>query len=142
MKRVSNFSAARQQEAERRYYGNMKPAAGGAKTPGQQGAHPQDCLLDTSPARRDGGIRLLLAPCAGDARPRRRKDEGIRLSDRDEILGVAAGAETQGGIDHLRRTPRGHLQDERRHLPRSVLRRAGTPAAQNQGREKSIEYEK
>lgn len=45
------------------------------------------------PARRDGGIRLLLAPCAGDARPRRRKDEGIRLSDRDEILGVAAGAE-------------------------------------------------
>ena len=94
-----------------------------------------------APARRDGGIRLLLAPCAGDARPRRRKDEGIRLSDRDEILGVAAGAETQGGIDHLRRTPRGHLQDERRHLPRSVLRRAGTPAAQNQGREKSIEYE-
>ena len=49
-----------------------------------------------APARRDGGIRLLLAPCAGDARPRRRKDEGIRLSDRDEILGVAAGAETQG----------------------------------------------
>ena len=42
MKRVSNFSAARQQEAERRYYGNMKPAAGGAKTPGQQGAHPQE----------------------------------------------------------------------------------------------------
>ena len=77
-----------------------------------------------------------------DARPRRRKDEGIRLSDRDEVLGVAAGAETQGGVDHLRRTPRGHLQDERRHLPRSVLRRAGTPAAQNQGREKSIEYEK
>ena len=41
MKRVSNFSAARQQEAERRYYGNMKPAAGSTETPGQQGAHPQ-----------------------------------------------------------------------------------------------------
>ena len=41
MKRVSNFSAARQQEAERRYYGNMKPAAGSTETPGPQGAHPQ-----------------------------------------------------------------------------------------------------
>ena len=47
------------------------------------------------------------------------------------------GLKLKGGVDHLRRTPRGHLQDERRHLPRSVLRRAGTPAAQNQGREKS-----
>ena len=35
-------TSQRQQEAERRYYGNMKPAAGGAKKPGQQGAHPQE----------------------------------------------------------------------------------------------------
>ena len=42
MKRISNFSQARQQEAARRYYNRLKPAAGGAKTPGQQGAHPQE----------------------------------------------------------------------------------------------------
>lgn len=39
---------------------------------------------------------------------------------------------------HFRRTPRGHLEDERRHFPRSVLRRAGTSVSFDQEREKPV----
>ena len=77
------------------------------------------------------GLRLLLAPRTGDDGPRRGAHEGVRIPDRNEIHGLEAGAETQGGLDHLRRTPRGRVEDVGRHLPRSLLRRAGTAAAED-----------
>ena len=53
--------------------------------------------------------------------------EGLRVPDRDEILGLAAGNAAQGGVDHLRRTPRGNVEDVGRNLRRGVLRGAETP---------------
>ena len=41
------------------------------------------------------------------------------------------GIQARRGVDHLRRTPRGSVENERRHLPRSLLRRAGPPVPQN-----------
>ena len=58
---------------------------------------------------------------------RRRPHEGLRVPDRDEILGLAAGNAAQGGVDHLRRTPRGNVEDVGRNLRRGVLRGAETP---------------
>ena len=53
--------------------------------------------------------------------------DAVRVPDRDEILGLAAGNAAQGGVDHLRRTPRGNVEDVGRNLRRGVLRGAETP---------------
>ena len=54
-------------------------------------------------ARRHRRIRLLLAPGAGDDRPRRRPHEGLRVPDRDEILGLAVRNAAQGVVIFVER---------------------------------------
>ena len=67
-----------------------------------------------------------------------------RMPLRDATAGFLSSSrhaletQTQGGVDHLRRTPRGHLENERRHLPRSILRRTGTSVSFDQEHEKPV----
>src|SRR5699024_9653128 len=77
--------------------------------------------------RRHGRIRLLLAPDARNPRSGRRADERLRISDRNEIHGMAARNEDRGGADRLHRAAPRRLEDERRHIRRSLLRGAEAP---------------
>ena len=73
--------------------------------------------------RRDGRIRLLQREAAPHDGYGRRRDEGLRLSGRDEIHGMEARLPDQGSADYLHRADAGRVENERRHLPRGVLRR-------------------
>ena len=73
-------------------------------------------ILGLPLARPHRRLQVLPPRGARGHRPRRRRRQGLRLPDRDDLPRAQAGLQGRGAAHHLRRPQGGREQDEQRHL--------------------------